>query len=56
MAQARLEARTTEGLKDANVLISRFEYSKIGLKRMFNRFADNIYYADPDRANVYLGK
>ena len=24
-------------------------------KKIFNRYGDNIYYSDPDRANVYLG-
>lgn len=28
---------------------------KSEFKKTFNAFADNIYYADPDRANVYLG-
>eukprot|EP00560_Eucampia_antarctica_P008983 CAMPEP_0197825328 /NCGR_PEP_ID=MMETSP1437-20131217/2429_1 /TAXON_ID=49252 ORGANISM="Eucampia antarctica, Strain CCMP1452" /NCGR_SAMPLE_ID=MMETSP1437 /ASSEMBLY_ACC=CAM_ASM_001096 /LENGTH=281 /DNA_ID=CAMNT_0043425281 /DNA_START=126 /DNA_END=971 /DNA_ORIENTATION=- len=30
-------------------------YEKIAFKKIFNAFADNIYYTDPDRANVYLG-
>jgi hypothetical protein len=24
-------------------------------KKTFNAFSDNIYYSDPDRANLYLG-
>jgi hypothetical protein len=30
-------------------------YTTSGLKKMFNQYADNIYYSDPDRANIYLG-
>lgn len=30
-------------------------YEKIAFKKIFNAFADNIYYTDPDRANAYLG-
>lgn len=25
------------------------------IKKIFNRYADNIFYADPDQANMYLG-
>ncbi len=28
---------------------------KLKFKKAFNAFADNIYYSDPDRANLYLG-
>jgi hypothetical protein len=31
----------------------RFE--KINFKKTFNKYGDNIYYSDPDRANAYLG-
>ncbi len=27
----------------------------MNFKKAFNAFADNIYYSDPDRANLYLG-
>ncbi|KAL9189457.1 hypothetical protein ACHAXT_009132 [Thalassiosira profunda] len=30
-------------------------FDKISFKKAFNAFADNIYYSDPDRANLYLG-
>lgn len=29
--------------------------NKLNFKKAFNAFADNIYYSDPDRANLYLG-
>ena len=30
-------------------------YDTIPFKRTFNAYADNVYYSDPDRANMYLG-
>ncbi|KAJ1439424.1 hypothetical protein B484DRAFT_443970 [Ochromonadaceae sp. CCMP2298] len=50
-----LDTRTPQGLQRADQVLGGAGYSKVGLKKMFNRFADNIYYADPDRANFYLG-
>lgn len=44
-----------KGLEEANKLLSKPYFEKIGFKRTFNAFADNIYYSDPDRANAYLG-
>jgi hypothetical protein len=36
-------------------LLQQPQYETVALKRTFNDFADNIYYSDPDRANLYLG-
>jgi len=36
-------------------IIQQPQYEKTAFKRTFNKFADNIYYGDPDRANLYLG-
>jgi hypothetical protein len=36
-------------------ILNQPSYDKIAFKRVFNAFADNIYYSDPDRANLYLG-
>ena len=44
-----------EGFKDAMKLLDDSKYTKIAFKKTFNAFADNIYYSDPDRANLYLG-
>ena len=30
------------------------KYEKIAFKKTFNAYGDNIYYSDPDRANLYL--
>jgi hypothetical protein len=35
-------------------VLSQPQYQSKELKRIFNAFADNIYYSDPDRANLYL--
>jgi hypothetical protein len=40
---------------NVNQLLSHEIFDKINFKKAFNAFADNIYYSDPDRANVYLG-
>jgi hypothetical protein len=34
---------------------NRTTYDTIPFKRIFNAYADNVYYSDPDRANMYLG-
>lgn len=44
-----------KGLNDADKLLTKPYFEKIGFKKVFNAFADNIYYSDPDRANAYLG-
>ncbi|KAL7494936.1 hypothetical protein ACHAWT_003526 [Skeletonema menzelii] len=38
-----------------NEILSHEIFVKIQFKKAFNAFADNIYYSDPDRANLYLG-
>ena len=42
------------GLVAAQEILSQPKYQTKELKRIFNAFADNIYYSDPDRANLYL--
>jgi len=42
------------GLSRANKVLSGSQFQKLDMKKMFNAFADNIYYSDPDRANAYL--
>ena len=39
---------------EALQILRQSKYEKVEFKRVFNAFADNIYYADPDRANLYL--
>jgi len=36
-------------------ILRKPEYQKVGFKKVFNAYGDNIYYSDPDRANAYLG-
>lgn len=40
---------------DAVAILKEPSYNKIAFKKIFNQFSDNIYYSDPDRANLYLG-
>lgn len=44
-----------EAWKQARTILSQPVYDKVKFKKIFNRYGDNIYYNDPDRANVYLG-
>lgn len=43
------------GLDGAASVLAGPQFRKINFKKTFNAFADNIYYSDPDRANLYLG-
>lgn len=36
-------------------IVQQPKYEKVAFKKTFNMYADNIYYNDPDRANLYLG-
>lgn len=44
-----------DGLDEAGSILSKPAFEKKNFKKIFNAFADNIYYSDPDRANLYLG-
>lgn len=35
-------------------ILSEPPFDKKSFKRIFNAYTDNVYYSDPDRANVYL--
>jgi hypothetical protein len=41
--------------RQARDAISKPMYEKVAFKKIFNAYGDNIYYSDPDRANLYLG-
>lgn len=43
-----------DALKEASQILNQPQFQKKEFKRLFNAFADNIYYSDPDRANAYL--
>mmetsp|Transcript_26030 Transcript_26030/g.39406 ORF Transcript_26030/g.39406 Transcript_26030/m.39406 type:complete len:275 (+) Transcript_26030:83-907(+) len=36
-------------------IVASPKFQKINFKKIFNAYSDNIYYKDPDRANLYLG-
>ena len=39
----------------ALAILKNEKYEKVAFKKTFNAYGDNIYYSDPDRANLYLG-
>jgi hypothetical protein len=45
----------TKAWSKALVILQNEKYDKIPFKKTFNGYSDNIYYSDPDRANLYLG-
>lgn len=49
------EKPTLAELSDAKKILDKKYFTKLEFKKTFNAFADNIYYSDPDRANLYLG-
>ena len=48
-------AASRRSYPEAARILKQPQYQKIEFKRVFNAYADNVYYADPDRANLYLG-
>ena len=51
----RDESDKTSSWKSALAILQNGKYEKIAFKKAFNAYGDNIYYNDPDRANLYLG-
>jgi len=47
--------RHRESWTQAQTILKQPKYEKITFKKIFNAYGDNIYYSDPDRANLYLG-
>lgn len=47
--------RNSEKWSQVQEIVKQAKYNKVPFKKIFNAFADNIYYSDPDRANAYLG-
>jgi len=43
-----------KGWEEAKAIVSAPPFTKIEFKKTFNAYSDNIYYSNPDRANVYL--
>lgn len=48
-------AQRRQAWRQARQILASPVFDKIAFKRTFNRYGDNIYYSDPDRANLYLG-
>ena len=41
-------------LQEIKAILEQKSFDSAAMKKTFNRYGDNIYYADPARANVYL--
>ena len=50
-----LRKEDRKALGDIGEILQQSKYDKVQFKKTFNAYGDNIYYSDPDRANVYLG-
>ncbi|VEU43034.1 unnamed protein product [Pseudo-nitzschia multistriata] len=46
---------SNEAMSQALAILQQPTYEKVNFKKTFNKYGDNIYYSDPDRANLYLG-
>ncbi|KAG7359114.1 hypothetical protein IV203_015703 [Nitzschia inconspicua] len=59
LVQVKILVHDTDNVKDswskALSILQQPTYDKIAFKKTFNKYGDNIYYSDPDRANLYLG-
>lgn len=55
LKQVNVLVRDPSQWKEAQKILAQAKYDKIQFKKIFNAYGDNIYYSDPDRANVYLG-
>lgn len=57
--QVKTLVHATDNVKEswskALAILQQPAYDKIAFKKTFNKYGDNIYYSDPDRANLYLG-
>lgn len=47
--------KTPSSWKEALAILQADRFEKLTFKKTFNKYGDNIYYSDPDRANLYLG-
>jgi hypothetical protein len=59
LAEVKRLVHSTDNVEDcwtkALTILRKPVYDKIAFKKTFNKYGDNIYYSDPDRANLYLG-
>lgn len=52
---SKLITANENDLLKANAILINKKFDTIPFKKTFNRYSDNIYYSDPERANIYLG-
>jgi hypothetical protein len=52
---SKLITADASNLLEANTILTNKKFDTAPFKKTFNRYSDNIYYSDPERANIYLG-
>jgi hypothetical protein len=50
-----LESNQKQSWKESRQILSQSMFQAVEFKSIFNAYGDNIYYTNPDRANLYLG-
>lgn len=53
-ASKLVEVKTLQSFQSVDKILIQTKFDKIPMKKVFNRYGDNIYYSSPDRANIYL--
>ena len=51
---SKLISANEADLVRANDILTNKKFDTAPFKKAFNRYSDNIYYSDPERANIYL--
>ena len=51
---SKLISANEADLIKANEILTNKKFDTAPFKKTFNRYSDNIYYSDPERANIYL--
>lgn len=51
---SKLITENVDDLAKANDILMNKKFDTAPFKKTFNRYSDNIYYSDPERANIYL--
>ena len=51
---SKLISANEADLARANDILTNKKFDTAPFKKAFNRYSDNIYYSDPERANIYL--
>ena len=50
-----MESSQKESWRESRRILAQSMFQAVEFKKIFNAYGDNIYYTNPDRANLYLG-